>query len=96
MNWQQQIVNPENVPSGLNYVYIQEGKAVHFRDKCAFGSTSKVLGFITKEQANYFVEHWDNQKMFDYKQACLVDDYIFYVFLVCPNGYYADDITMSK
>ncbi len=34
--------------------------------------------------------------MNDYRQACLKQDYKFWVIDETPNGYYADDIRMSE
>jgi hypothetical protein len=97
MNWRQNIVNAEVLPSGLIEVHIQHGKAMYRAEASAFAHTSRVLGFETKEQAQHFIDNWDFNKMYDYKQACLKDDYTFWVFDKMRTGeYYADDIRMTK
>lgn len=96
MEWIQQIRNYDELPKNGIWVSIQHGKADHYRNHSAFAERERVLVFATKEQADYFINHWDSKVMNDYKEACLEEDYIFWVILKTPNGYYADDICMFK
>lgn len=95
MNWQQQIVNKEEVPQNLFYVYIQSGKAFHSADKNVFGPTEKVIGFESLKQANYFVCNYKSGRL-HFTDSMLEEDYPFYVFDICPGGYYCDKLQMTK
>lgn len=96
MNWINNISNYKDLPKNGVWVSIQYGKADHYRNHSAFAKREKVLVFATSEQADYFINHWNSQLMNDYRQACLKQDYEFWVIYETPNGYYADNIRMSE
>ena len=96
MEWIQQIRNYDELPKEGIWISIQHGKADHYRKHSAFAKRDIVLVFATTEQADYFINHWDSNLMENYKEGCLKQDYIFWVILPTPNGYYADDIRMLE
>lgn len=96
MNWINDISNYEDLPKNGVWVSIQNSKADDYNNHSALTTRDRVLVFATREQANHFINHWDSQSMNDYRQACLKQDYKFWVIDKTPNGYYADDIRMSE
>lgn len=95
MSFIEQIRNFNELPKGGIWISIQNGKADHYRNHSPFAERERVLVFATDEQADYFINHWDSKLMNNYKEACLKQDYTFWVIFKTPNGYYADDIHMS-
>lgn len=96
MNWIREISNYESLPKDSFWVSLQNGKADYYNNHSAFIKRDVVLVFATKEQAEYFIFHWNKASMKDYRQACLNEDFTFWVIYKTPNGYYADDILMTK
>jgi len=84
------------MPERKIWVSIQFGKADFYRNHSAFSERSIVIVFPTLETAEYFIANWDKNKMNDYREACIKDDYKFWTIYPCPKGYYADYIEMFK
>ena len=96
MDWIKDIVNYEELPKTKIWVSIQFGKADFYRNHTAFAERSIVIVFPTLETAEHFIANWDRNKMNDYREACIEDDYMFWTIYPCPKGYYADYINMYK
>lgn len=96
MNWINDIRNYEDLPKNGVWVSIQNGEADYYNNQSAFATRDKVLVFATREQADHFINNWNDVVMDDYRQACLNKDFTFWVIDKTPNGYYADDIIMSE
>jgi hypothetical protein len=97
MDWIRNVLNKEELPEKRIWVSIQGGKAADYSDHTAFAEREKVIAFPSRETADYFIQHWDRNTMYDYKQACMDIDHTFWVIQPLPSGkYYADDIRVWK
>lgn len=95
MDFISKISNKSDLPERRVWVSIQHGKADYYSNHTAFAKRDVVIAFPTVETAEHFIKHWDSATMSNYKQACLEEDYIFWVILpTMPGSYYADDIRM--
>lgn len=59
------------------------------------------IGFVfpDREKAEYFIKHFEQSTMLDYREGMLKDDYIFHIIYFKypkPKELYADQITMKK
>lgn len=95
MTWFNKVINKNDVPTDLIYVAIQNKKGMYYREVSPFGEVDKVLAVPTKEIAEDFISNYKSD-MHDYKQAMPKENFIFWVFNDCRDGYYADDIRMRE
>jgi hypothetical protein len=96
MDWLRNLSNYNELPERKVWVSIQFGKAGFYSDHSAFAERDRVLVFDTLERAQHFIDNWDNKTMNNYSDACIKDDYTYWVILITPKGYYADYIRMFK
>lgn len=89
MDWIKKVTN--KYPKGLFFIYIQEGKAKYRNDASGFIETDKVIGFMTLEEANYFIENY-TPDCIDYKNCCMRGKTIYVFNENNRGGYYADNI----
>lgn len=97
MNWISKISNYRELPEIKVWVALVNNKAYFYDKVSAFVEKSKVLVFTNRENAQYFIEHWDSSKMNDYRNAVNQSfDQKFWVINKTPKGYYADEINFIK
>ena len=88
------IRNREEMPKQVFYTAIQNRKAMDYTHTTSFVEIDVVIAFSTRDQADYFVAHWENG-MHNFKEACLPGHYPFWVVRPNFNGeLFADEMHM--
>lgn len=89
----------DSPPNVDNAVIIDEYDVARMIEKATFSEWRKIILFPSKEHAEYFVYHFNNNKVDDYTESMMSGEYYVHILnpkYPKPEKLYADQIKVNK